>query len=402
MRLLLAHTNYPAQFRRLVPAWVAQGHDVVFIAKSREWHAPQPDGYRVISYKPHRDGSGAYQHPFLRRLEAGIIEGQSAYRAATLLLDEGWQPDFIISHVGFGSGLFLKELFPHALKISFFEWYYNYVNSDVDFFPPRFVSADHKQQLKVWNTEMLHELVSCDHAVVPTHWQLAQFPKRFHDLLHVIHEGVDTSRLSTLRPSDAPRLACLPQSENIQVLTYVSRCFEDYRGFPQVVEVLSQLLKLRPNLHVLMVGQDCTAYGTPRPDGIGWSDWARKNTLRDSPRIHWLGSVQYDTYHQVLACSDVHLYLTIPFILSWSLLEAMAAACPIVSCATPPVQEVLEHDKSALLSDFFDVPDLVRSVQSILDDPTLAARLGSQAQSTAQFYSFERGLAAWNNLLNLR
>ena len=112
-------------FRRLVPAWVDQGHDVVFLSKSIEWHAPKVDGYRLIGYKPHRPGGGSYQHPYLRRLEPAIIEGQAAYRAAQQLKNEGWYPDVIINHVGFGNGLFLGSLFPNAKKIGLFEWYYN-------------------------------------------------------------------------------------------------------------------------------------------------------------------------------------------------------------------------------------------------------------------------------------
>lgn len=399
MRLLIAHTNFPAQFRRLVPAWVALGHDVVFIAKSLEWHAPNPDGFRLISYKTHRQDSGPYQHPYLRRLEAGVIEGQGAFRATRQLFEDGWEPDFIINHVGFGVGLFLADIFPKAKKICLFEWFYNSCNSDVDFLPPHAVSDDHKHRLKVWNTEMLHELVECDFAVVPTFWQQAQFPECFRSSMNVIHEGVDILHFKGLRSSFIVRPACLPSEDDIQVLTYVSRCFESYRGFEQVIEVVSRLLKRRRNLHVLMVGQDCTAYGSPRPDGLGWSDWARNNVRLDSSRIHWMGSLQDSEYQQVLASSNVHLYLTIPFILSWSLLEAMAAGCPIVTCSTPPVQEVLEHERSALLAGFFDVDTHVEHVEQILDNPELASRLASQAQLSVEPYSFENGLTAWNHLL---
>ena len=168
MKILVAHTNFPAQFRRLLPHWVASGHDVVFLARSKEWHAPNPDGYRVIAYSRHREVSPS-SHPYLSRLESSIIEGQAVIRAAFDLIKEDWQPDVLINHVGFGTGLFLKDLFPSAKKVSLFEWYYKPFGSDVDFLPPGNVSLDHQCQLRIWNSEMLLELSSCDVAILPTH-----------------------------------------------------------------------------------------------------------------------------------------------------------------------------------------------------------------------------------------
>ena len=209
----------------------SQGHQIVFLSKTREWHAPEPEGYRLIRYEPHRKGSGSHQHPYLRRLEPALIEGQAAFRAARELKEqEGWEPDVVVTHVGFGNGLFLGDLFPKARKIGLFEWFYRPFGADVDFLPPFSVSADHQQRLRVWNTEMLQELVSCDFAVVPTDWQRQQFPKCFQSSMQVIHEGVDVEGLGALRRLQGPRPACLPESD-IQVLTYVSRCFEAYRGF---------------------------------------------------------------------------------------------------------------------------------------------------------------------------
>ena len=399
MRLLVSHNNCPGQFRRLVPAWVEQGHEVVFLAKSREWHAPPVDGYRLLRYEPHREGGGASQHPYLRRLEPQLIEGQAAYLAASHLRQEGWLPDVVINHVGFGNGLFLGDLFPEARRIGLFEWYYQPTGSDVDFLPPHSVSADHRQRLRIWNTEMLQELVSCHSAVVPTAWQRQQFPACFRGSMHVIHEGVDTDGLAVLRDQALPRPACLPDDPSIEVLTYVSRCFEEYRGFPQVMETIAALQRQRPSLHALLVGSDGTAYGTPRPDGRGWGEWARQELPLDPARTHWLGSLQEAEYRQVLACSDVHLYLTVPFILSWSLLEAMAAGCALVASDTAPVREVLRHDHTALLVDFFDGQAQVEALSALLDDPCRRVGLAAEASRAAQAYSHQAGLQAWDALL---
>ena len=144
-------------------------------------------------------------------------------------------------------------------------------------------------------------------------------------------------------------------------MTYVSRCFEPYRGFPQAIQVIAELQRLRPNLHVLLVGSDGSAYGPSRSDGVPWSHWARDNFKLDPVRTHWMGPLSESDYHDVLACSDVHFYLTIPVILSWSLLEAMGVGLPIVSCTTPPVLEILTNQVDSLLEDFFDIDSMFRT-----------------------------------------
>ena len=399
MRLLVSHTNFPAQFRRLVPAWVEQGHDVVFLSRSHEWHALKPEGFRLLQYSLHRQAGGAAIHPYLRRFEQAVVEGQAAYRAAISLREEGWVPDCIVNHVGFGNGLYLSDAFPEARRIGLFEWFYRSENSDVDFLPPRQVPPDQQLRLRTWNAQALLEFAACHHAVVPTNWQRCQFPPALQQRLQVIHEGVDTTRLASLRAAGLPRPSALPSDPEIEVLTYVSRCFEEYRGFPQAIEAIARLQQRRPQLHVLLVGHDGTAYGQARADGRGWAAWARETLPLDPARTHWLGSLQEAEYHQVLACSTVHLYLTVPFVLSWSLLEAMAAGCAIVASATPPVQEVLEHDRSALLIDFFDVEAQAQALESLLDSAELRTRLATEAQARAQAFSHEQGLQGWATLL---
>ena len=401
MRILFSHTNYPAQFRRLVPSLVEEGHDVVFLAHNREWHAPAVEGFRLIHYKPHRSGGSAAIHPYLRRFEQATLEGQACYRAAMQLAESGWIPDWIISHVGYGNGFFLSDAFPQARRIGLFEWYYNAFGSDVDFLQAGQVEPDRQLKLRCWNAQVLLELAACDHCVTPTAWQRQQFPPSLRDRLTVIHEGIDTQHLGQLREQSLPRPPGLPTTPGLEVLTYVSRCFEEYRGFPQAMRAIELLQQRRPNLHVLIAGHDGVAYGASRTDGRSWGQWARHECQLDPARTHWLGMLQDEAYWQVLAHSQVHLYLTVPFVLSWSLLEAMAAGCALVASATPPVQEVLRHGESALLVDFFDPEAQAQAIEQLLDQALLRERLGTAARNTAQAYGAREGLSAWRTLLGV-
>ena len=401
MRFLFSHNNYPAQFRRLIPALIDAGHEVAFLCRSKEWHAPTVKGVRLIKFEPHRAGGGAAIHPYLRRFEEAVLQGQAGYRAVQPLVQSGWVPDWIITHVGFGNGLDLSDAFPTAGRIGLFEWYYNAVGSDADFLNQRPVEPDHQLRLRTWNAHLLMELAACDHAITPTCWQRDQFPKAMRPRLKVIHEGIDWPLMASLRGSGLPRPACLPADPDLEVLTYVSRCFEEYRGFPQAMQAIAQLQRQRPKLHVLIVGHDDVAYGVKRSDGRSWGEWAKAELPLDPDRTHWLGILQDAEYQQVLACSTVHLYLTIPFVLSWSLLEAMAAGCALVASATAPVQEVLEDKKSALLVDFFDPEAQASALNRLLDDSAFRNALAASAQKAAREYTASSGLSAWGSVLGL-
>jgi glycosyltransferase involved in cell wall biosynthesis len=400
MRILVSHTNYPAQFRRLAPALVEQGHDVVFVARSREWHAPDlVTGLRLLTYEPHRQGSGAALHPYLRRFEDCVLQGQAVFRVCQQLREQGWIPDWILNHVGFGNGLYLSDAFPEARRVGLFEWYYRSVGADVDFLRQGAVEPDRALRLRTWNAQTLLELADCDIGVVPTQWQRQQFPAHLASRLRVIHEGIDTQTLAALPRGTAQRPDCLPTDPAIEVLTYVSRGFEEYRGFPQAMQAIALLQQRRPNLHVLIAGADVVAYGAGRADGRSWGAWARQDLALEPARTHWLGPLQQDAYHRVLACSDVHLYLTVPFVLSWSLLEAMAAGCCIVASATPPVQEVLQHGTSAELVDFFSPQDQAAVIEALLEAPERRQSLAAAARRAAQAYDAIPGLQAWTDLL---
>ena len=400
MRILISHTNFPAQFRRLGPALVEQGHEVVFLAKNKEWHAPEPvSGMRVITYGTHRSGVGEGLHPYLRRFEACVLEGQAVFRVCHQLREEGWIPNWILNHVGFGNGLYLSDAFPEAKRIGLFEWFYRAVGSDVDFLGQAPVEPDRALRLRTWNAQTLLELADCDVGVVPTQWQLQQFPQHLASRLHVIHEGIDVDAFSALKRGIDQRPDVLTEDPEIEVLTYVSRGFEEYRGFPQAMQAIALLQQRRPKLHALVVGSDVVAYGAGRPDGRSWGDWAKNDLCLDPARTHWLGPLQTEAYKQVLACSDVHFYLTVPFVLSWSLLEAMAAGCCIVASDTAPVREVLVDGDTGVLVDFFSPEVQANAINALLESADRRRSLSEAARQASRDYDSKKGLQAWKQLM---
>jgi len=399
MRILISHCSYPSQFRRLAPALAAAGHELVFMHRHREWHAPEPAGFRLCRYPVARAGEEPAGHPYLRRFEDAVAEGQAAYRAARQLESEGFVPDLILSHAGFGGGLYLGDAFPQAKRISLFEWYYNAFGSDVDFLQRGQVDADRQLRVRTWNAHLLLELADCDAAVVPTAWQRDQFPQAWRQQLTLIHEGVDVPALRQLRQQPPTAPAWLPQGEGIELVSYVSRGFEAYRGFPQAMQALALLQQRRPNTQVLIAGSDGVCYGATRDDGRSWGEWARQEAGMDPERTHWLGALQTADYQALLAHTQAHLYLTVPFVLSWSLLEAMAAGCPIVASATAPVEEVIAQGHQGLLAPFWDPSAIASQLDAMLCDPHKARALGAAAAKRAESYDARKGLADWVSLI---
>ena len=319
--------------------------------------------------------------------------------------ESGFVPDVIVSHAGFGNGLYLKDVFPDASRIGFFEWYYtSHEGGDVFFLHQLSgseVLLDRAMRLRTWNAVTLLELAQSDALVVPTSFQKHQFPKVYRNQFTQIHEGVDVPFLSGLRGSSTPRPNFFPDNLKTQVVTYLARGFEVYRGFPQAIQALVLLQQMMPEVHVIIAGADQICYGGPSqaPDGRTWGSWAQESAGLDPERTSWTGILQTKDYHALLAHSDVHLYLTIPFVLSWSLIEAMSAGLPLVCSDTGPVQEVLEHGKDALLAPFDDHISIAKALQDCLVNPTSAETRARNAQLRASAYDSSTALDSWEALL---
>ncbi len=376
MKILFLHRNFPAQFKHLALELAKdKNNEVVFVTNNLE--TKTFGGIKKYTYKLKRKVPNNC-HRYLRFYEESIIHGQSAAEVLISLQKQGFKPDVIFGH-SWGASLFAKEIFPDVPYVAHIEWYYNPVNSDVDF-GGKVLDIDAKASLKIKNSHILQDLVSCDWGISPTQWQKSQIPKIFRDKIKVIHEGIDTD---FCRPNKNVKFK-IPDTDIVltkkdEVLTYATRGMEEYRGFPEFMKAASILMKQRPNLRVLIGGEDRICYGAHLKN-----DTYKQKMLRelefDESRLHFVGSLPYNEYVKLLQVSSCHVYLTYPFVLSWSFLEAMSVGCPIVASDTPPVIEVMQNKFSGLLVDFFDIDGIVNRVNELIDNPKKYELLGENAR----------------------
>lgn len=388
MKILFIHQNFPGQFKFLAPALAEAGHDVVAMTMQKV-EAASWQGVRLVPYGVGR-GSTAGIHPWLADFETKTIRGEACFRAALNLRDTGFVPDVIVAHPGWGESLFLKHVWPKAKLGIYCEFFYRDEGADVGFdpeFPAHDAGEVCRLQLKNLNN-FLHFDVA-DAGISPTEWQASTFPEPFRSQITVVHDGIDTEALT---PNPAAQLTLngnLTLTRDDEIITFVNRNLEPYRGYHIFMRALPDLLKARPNARVLIVGGDGVSYGAAPKDGQKWKDIFAAEVRgqisdEDWARVHFLGNIAYQHFIPLLQLSRVHVYWTYPFVLSWSLLEAMSVGCTIVASNTQPLHEAIRHDETGRLVDFFDPQGLVREVCDLLDDAAARDRLGAAARAFAQ------------------
>ncbi len=380
MRILFLHPNFPAQFRH-VAATLGKDpkNQVVFGTNRKEGQIP---GVTKVLYAKSRTARGETHH-YVRPLENAVLEGQAVYRLAQELKDKNFIPDIVYGHSGWGPTLFAKDIFPRAKLLCYFEWFYHAHGSDADFDPNDPINADDEARIRIKNAPILIDLSSCDRGLSPTNWQRQQFPPEFHSKITVRHDGIDTNYF---KPEPGAKLVLprinLDLSEVSEIVTYVARGMEPYRGFPQLIKTIAILQKKRPQCHCVIVGKNRVAYGKSLPDGKTYKEVMLEKFPLDMSRVHFTDLLPYEEYSQVLKASSVHLYLTRPFVLSWSMLEALSTGCLVVGSATSPVQEVIEDGINGLLVDFFNPSKIASKIIEALNNPDKMAKIRTRARET--------------------
>lgn len=371
MKIMFVHQNFPGQYKHLAFHFGSSGkHQVVSIGEKKNERSINFEGVRHLWYDTPK-GASATTHHYVQALEAAVRRGQAVARIALDLRKEGFVPDIICAHPGWGEALYLKEVFPESKLLNYYEFYYNTRGSDMGFDPEFTITLDDRFKIPTRNATHLLSLATSDWGVSPTNWQRAQFPAAWRGIISVIHEGIDTR---VVRPNPNVILKLEQQKLELtrkdEVITYVSRNLEPYRGFHIFMRALPEILRRRPKATVLIVGGDEVSYGRRLPDG---QTYRRKmldevGSALDMSRVHFLGKVPYQTFLQILQVSSVHVYLTVPFVLSWSLLEAMSVGCLIVASNTPPVREVMDDGVTGLLVDFLSPGQVAERVDEALEN----------------------------------
>lgn len=392
MNILFIHQNFPGQFKHLAPALVQQGHTVVALTMQKTG-AQEWQGVKLVPYSASR-GSTPDIHPWASDFETKTIRGEACFRAALQLKAQGFTPDAIIAHPGWGESLFLKNVWPQAKLGIYCEFFYHPQGADVGF-DPEFAATDAGDacRLRLKNLNNLLHFELADAGISPTHWQASTFPAPFQGKITVVHDGIDTAAVASNPHVSLTLNGNLTLTRQDEVITFVNRNLEPYRGYHMFMRALPEILKRRPNARVLIVGGDDVSYGA-RPTlaqhgGQKWKDIFAAEVRpqmadADWARVHFLGNIAYQYFIPLLQLSTVHVYLTYPFVLSWSLLEAMSVGCAIVASDTQPLHEAIRHDDTGRLVNFFDGAALAREVCALLDDPAARQRLGHNARAFAQ------------------
>jgi glycosyltransferase involved in cell wall biosynthesis len=388
MKILFIHQNFPGQFKFLAPALAKAGHEVVAMTMQKV-SAGAWQGVRLVPYAAAR-GSTPKVHPWVSDFETKVIRGEACFRAALELRDAGFVPDVIVAHHGWGESLFLKDVWPQARLGVYCEFFYHPEGADTGF-DPEFPANDAGEvcRLRLKNLNNLLHFQAADAGISPTHWQASTFPLPFRSRITVVHDGIDTA---ALQPNPQVSLTLnnhLPLTRGDEVVTFVNRNLEPYRGYHVFMRALPEILRRRPKARVMIVGGDDVSYGARPPDGRKWKDiFAAEVRPRipdaDWARVHFLGHLAYPAFVALLQLSRAHVYLTYPFVLSWSLLEAMSVGCAIVASDTAPLREAIEHDVTGRLVGFFDVAGLAQEVCALLEDEAARQRLGQAARAFAR------------------
>ena len=369
MKILFLHQNFPGQFLYLAPEMARRGHDVLALTDSNN---SRQSTVKTARYKHESMKIDPAQTRLGRNYTTMSDRGVTVARVCQKMREQGYYPDVIFGHSGWGETLYLKEIWPEAKLIVYAEFYYMGSGADVGF-DTEFTPYGLDQQLiAVGRAAHLGQaLIHADAGLSPTQWQASTYPASVRGMLTVIHDGVN-SEVMAPNPQAAVQL---PNGQVVragdEVLTFVNRNLEPYRGYHIFMRALPDIMAARPNAQVVIVGGDEVSYGAAPKGAKGWKDLilSEVRDKLDMSRVHFMGKVAYPVFVNIMQVSRAHAYLTYPFVLSWSMLESMAAGCLVVGSKTSPVEEVLTHGQTGLLVDFFDVKGWSETLIEALSNP---------------------------------
>jgi glycosyltransferase involved in cell wall biosynthesis len=374
MHLLFLHQNFPAQFGPALTRLAGRpGFRCTFASRTGTGSIP---GVERIVYTP-KGGATARTHYFSRTFENVTWHSAAAFEALQARPDVC--PDVVVAHSGFVSALPLWQLY-RAPVVNYFEYFYRGEDSDLDFRPDVPVEVADRIRARFRNAAILLDLENCALGYSPTHWQHGLLPAPFRDKVRVVFDGLDTD-LWRPRPRTPRKAGRFHIPDGVKLVTYAARGFEATRGFDIFMRFAKALYTRRPDVRFVVIGRDRVCYGgdLKRTGGKSFKDWVLGQDDYDLSRFAFVGPVSPRVLAEFLAITDLHVYLTVPFVLSWSLVDALACGCTVVASDTAPVREVIRHGRNGLLVDFFDADSLAARALEVLRDPAAFRPLGRSA-----------------------
>ncbi|WP_080404763.1 glycosyltransferase [Burkholderia ubonensis] len=387
MKILFIHQNLPGQFRHLMARCARiPGIEVAALGDAnriRENFRNPVEGVRIFGYafspdSQHNPGDA------LRSTDLALRRGLAVAKSLKSLGEKGLRPDVIYGHPGWGEMLYVRDVFPAARIVCYCEFYFNRDGQDYGFDPEFAPTQGDGFHVRTENMVQAISLLACDSGTSPTRWQQSSYPDVFKSKIVTVHDGIDTT---SIKPDRTARISLraknLTLSASDEVITFSSRNLEPYRGFHVFMRALPELLQRRPHTHVLIIGGDGVSYGRLLKERTYREHlMAEVGNRLDDSRVHFLGLLPHRDYLRVLQVSTAHVYLTYPFVLSWSMLEAMAAGCVVIGSSTAPVREVIDDHRNGLLVDFFDQRQLIETVDRVCSNRDQYEAIRANARST--------------------
>jgi glycosyltransferase involved in cell wall biosynthesis len=402
MNILFIHRFFPGQFKSLIAQLAScRQHRIVAIGRAVE-SSLDPGTPSITHLKYNNKNTNKFNliHPYLIHTEMAVRNGQGVAQMLTRLKAGGFTPDIILAHIGWGEALYCKDVFPGTPLLGYCEFYYHSQNSNADFDPEFPMTQDDALRIRTQNAPLLLSLTAIDCGISPTPWQKSLFPLEYQNRIEVLHEGVDTD---VVAPD--PKVALtLPDGRELhvgqEIITYAARNLEPYRGFHSFMRAVPEICRRRPHCLILIEGGDGVSYSPRLPQGQTYRERMLMEAPVDPRRVIFLGNAPFERHLRLLQISAVHIYLTVPFVLSWSLLEAMATQTVVIASDTPPVRDVIEDGRNGLLVDFFSPRRIADRVDEVLDHPDRMTAIARAAREYVQrHYSVRDSLDRYQEII---
>ena len=398
--ILFIHQNFPAQFKFLAPHLsLNKDYEIYSLSLKKNRENKELDenlsSMKNITHYQYEITRGSTEdiHVLAAEFEAKMIRAEAVAKKCLELKETGLQPDLIINHPGWGEIYLLKDVWPDVKFLSYFEFYYNTKGSDIDFDlgeknhpKPGF---DLFAKIRARNAPGMMSYLESDKLICPTEFQKSTAPDEFRNKIKVIHDGIDTSIIKPVEgisvEVEIKNQIKLSLTKKDKIVTFINRNLEPYRGYHSFMRSIPGIQKKHPDALFLIIGGDKISYGAKSISGESYKNIyfnEVKDDLIDPNKLLFLGKVEYDNLLKILSISSAHIYLTYPFVLSWSMLEAMALENIIIGSKTEPVEEIITDNKNGLLVDFFDTNQISKTVNDVLANPDKYQSIRKNARKT--------------------